>query len=94
MGLPPPSSQTSSVLSGRVTEHPNMTPTSAGVPQVEEDPDNQTDTHRCKVPMVKLDTETIPDTVAANLASSLLGHVLFLKNQVPLYVFSLSPTPI
>jgi hypothetical protein len=35
-------------------------------------------------PLVKLDTEMITDATAARLATSLLGHVLFLKNQVPL----------
>jgi hypothetical protein len=35
-------------------------------------------------PLVKLDTEIITDATAARLATSLLGHVLFLKNQVPL----------
>jgi hypothetical protein len=35
-------------------------------------------------PLVKLDTKIITDATAARLATSLLGHVLFLKNQVPL----------
>ncbi|KAF9035381.1 hypothetical protein BDZ89DRAFT_1157784 [Hymenopellis radicata] len=35
-------------------------------------------------PLVQLQGDSIPDTIAASLASSLLGHVLFLKNQVPL----------
>ena len=38
------------------------------------------------VPVVQLQTETVTDTVAARMAISLLGHVLFLKNQIPLYV--------
>ena len=37
-----------------------------------------------KVPFVKLDTPTIQDDMAASLAVALLGHVLFLKSQVPL----------
>lgn len=35
-------------------------------------------------PMVKLDTEKITDATAGRLATSFLGHVLFLKNQIPL----------
>ena len=35
-------------------------------------------------PLVKLDTDIITDATAARLATSLLGHILFLKNQVPL----------
>jgi hypothetical protein len=42
------------------------------------------DLFRVKYPLVKLDTEMITDATAARLATSLLGHVLFLKNQVPL----------
>jgi hypothetical protein len=42
-----------------------------------------------KVPFVKLDTPTIQDDMAASLAVALLGHVLFLKSQVPLYAASL-----
>ena len=37
-----------------------------------------------KVPFVKLDTPTIQEDMAASLAVALLGHVLFLKSQVPL----------
>ncbi len=37
-------------------------------------------------PLVKLDTERITDAIAGRLATSLLAHVLFLKNQVPLCV--------
>jgi hypothetical protein len=35
-------------------------------------------------PVVRLDVERITDTIAGRLATTLLGHVLFLKNQVPL----------
>jgi len=38
----------------------------------------------CKYPTVRLDLDFITDEVAARLATSLLGHVLFLKSQVPL----------
>jgi len=37
-----------------------------------------------KIPVVCLDVDTIKDEVAAKLATSLLGHVLFLKSQIPL----------
>lgn len=36
------------------------------------------------LPIAQLDMEVISDAVAAKLAASLLGHVLFLKGQVPL----------
>ncbi|KAK0463141.1 uncharacterized protein EV420DRAFT_1232451, partial [Desarmillaria tabescens] len=39
-----------------------------------------------KIPSVQLDMDSITDTLAASMACSLLGHVLFLKNQVPLPV--------
>lgn len=35
-------------------------------------------------PVVRLDVDTISEATAGRLATSLLGHVLFLKNQVPL----------
>ena len=38
----------------------------------------------CKHPIVRLDLDVITDEVAARLATSLLGHLLFLKGQVPL----------
>lgn len=39
-----------------------------------------------QLPIVVLEVDCITDTVAARLATSLLGHVLFLKNQIPLSV--------
>ena len=38
------------------------------------------------VPTVKLDAHAITDVLAARLAICLLGHVLYLKSQVPLCV--------
>ena len=35
-------------------------------------------------PLVRLDVDLITDSMAGRLATSLLGHVLFLKNQIPL----------
>ncbi|RDB20244.1 hypothetical protein Hypma_012607 [Hypsizygus marmoreus] len=43
-----------------------------------------------KVPIVSLEWDKIMDALAASLATSLLGHVLFLKSQVPLPVQQLS----
>ena len=37
-----------------------------------------------KFPVVRLDVDVITDSIAGRLATSLLGHVLFLKNQIPL----------
>ncbi|KAJ2929357.1 hypothetical protein H1R20_g7747, partial [Candolleomyces eurysporus] len=45
------------------------------------------------VPVVRLQTETVTDVVAARMAISLLGHVLFLKNQIPLPVPQLTRIP-
>jgi len=35
-------------------------------------------------PVVRLDVDWITDAIAGRLATTLLAHVLFLKNQVPL----------
>jgi hypothetical protein len=42
--------------------------------------------HALKIPFIKLDVPAIQDDMAASLAVALLGHVLFLKSQVPLCV--------
>jgi hypothetical protein len=39
-----------------------------------------------RVPFMKLEVPAIQEDVAASLAVALLGHVLFLKSQVPLCV--------
>ena len=41
---------------------------------------------RLTIPTVVLDTPTVSHTMAAALSLSLLGHTLYLKNQVPLCV--------
>lgn len=46
-----------------------------------------------RVPVVRLDVDAISDAVAARLATSLLGHVLYLKNQVPFPVAQLGRLP-
>lgn len=38
------------------------------------------------IPTVTLSSESISDVMAARLTTCLLGHVLYLKSQVPLYV--------
>ena len=43
-----------------------------------------------RIPSMKLEVPTIQADMAASLAVALLGHVLFLKSQVPLYVLPLS----
>jgi hypothetical protein len=41
---------------------------------------------KLNLPVVALDVDVVTDAIAARLATSLLGHVLFLKNQIPLFV--------
>jgi hypothetical protein len=41
-------------------------------------------TLKSKIPCITLDTDVITDAMAARLAMSLLGHILFMKSQVPL----------
>jgi hypothetical protein len=45
-----------------------------------------------RMPSMKLDVPAIQEDMAASLAVALLGHVLFLKSQVPLCVLPLSCT--
>lgn len=40
--------------------------------------------HTLRIPFVELETPAIQEDMAASLAVALLGHVLFLKSQVPL----------
>ena len=42
-----------------------------------------------KIPFIELETPAIQEDMAASLAVALLGHVLFLKSQVPLYAATL-----
>ncbi|KAK0448186.1 hypothetical protein EV421DRAFT_116223 [Armillaria borealis] len=53
---------------------------------VEESGGKDTAVEESKIPSVQLEMDSITDTLAASMACSLLGHVLFLKNQVPLPV--------
>jgi hypothetical protein len=55
-----------------------------GVADVTRPPSVDEVTVKNRVPVVRLDVDAISDAVAARLATSLLGHVLYLKNQVPL----------
>ncbi|KAH0839384.1 hypothetical protein J3R83DRAFT_82 [Lanmaoa asiatica] len=45
------------------------------------------------VPTVVLDTDVVSDNMAARLCISFLGHVLFLKNQVPFPIVQLARMP-
>lgn len=45
---------------------------------------------RSRIPSITLPAEKVSGAVAAQLGMSLLGHVLYLKNQVPLYVLRLA----
>ncbi|KXN91135.1 hypothetical protein AN958_02819 [Leucoagaricus sp. SymC.cos] len=45
------------------------------------------------LPVVALDVDVLTDIIAARLATSLLGHVLFLKNQIPLPILQLARLP-
>ncbi|KAI0717579.1 hypothetical protein C8T65DRAFT_112460 [Cerioporus squamosus] len=57
-------------------------------------PQGQTEfLEKLKVPTVVLDTPCVSHTMAAALSLSLLGHTLFLKNQVPFPVAQLSRMP-
>ncbi|KAF8351724.1 hypothetical protein F5887DRAFT_1277530 [Amanita rubescens] len=42
------------------------------------------------IPIVRLDVDVVSDVLAAGLAAALVGHVLFLKSQVPLPVMQLA----
>ncbi|KAF9040691.1 hypothetical protein BJ165DRAFT_1350726 [Panaeolus papilionaceus] len=50
-------------------------------------------TEESKFPIARMDTESISNITAARLTSTLLGHVLFLKNQVPFPVLQLAKMP-
>jgi len=94
--LPPPAFSAFPSSSNGASESSDGTHFSATIPT---SPKQDADTKRLnmpparkrvlKVPFVKLDTPTIQDDMAASLAVALLGHVLFLKSQVPLCVASL-----
>ncbi|KAG9308716.1 hypothetical protein JVU11DRAFT_11498 [Chiua virens] len=46
-----------------------------------------------KIPTVVLDTDVVSDNMAARLCISFLGHLLFLKNQVPFPIVQLTNMP-
>ena len=84
---PPCASSNGASLSG--TRFSASTPTSPKQDAVAQRSDKPPVRKRAlKVPFVKLDTPTIQEDMAASLAVALLGHVLFLKSQVPLCVAS------
>ncbi|KAJ3789989.1 hypothetical protein GGU10DRAFT_341908 [Lentinula aff. detonsa] len=61
--------------------------------QTETSAENTGNNSTRKIPRVRVDVDTIPDMMAAKLATSLLGHVLFLKNQIPFPIVQLSRLP-
>ncbi|KAG0692668.1 hypothetical protein DFH29DRAFT_1084594, partial [Suillus ampliporus] len=46
-----------------------------------------------KIPSVTLDADLVTDSMAARLCISLIGHVLFLKSQVPFPVMQMARMP-
>lgn len=82
---PPPNGRVLIDLSSPAKLGPKTTPlhdlksTVATIQDLEEAPPNA-------YPVVRLDVDMISEATASRLAASLLGHVLFLKNQIPLYV--------
>lgn len=90
-----PASSASSKLGGSSSCTPSTAPTSPLPPRktqggrsgtiidAEEDPDILP-----KMPTLSLDVNAISDVMAARLTTCLIGHVLYLKSQVPLFVFS------
>ncbi|KAF9449479.1 hypothetical protein P691DRAFT_759015 [Macrolepiota fuliginosa MF-IS2] len=79
----PPSSQ------GHPTDSSRETPPKTKE-NVQPDVSNQAPQATSKLPVVALDVDVLTDTIAARLATSLLGHVLFLKNQIPLPIVQLA----
>ena len=69
-----------SKLSPKTTRLHDVNSTTALVQEVERCLSNNA------YPVVRLDVDVISEATASRLAASLLGHVLFLKNQIPLYV--------
>ncbi|KAF9457259.1 hypothetical protein BDZ94DRAFT_1228228 [Collybia nuda] len=50
-------------------------------------------TQTCRYPTVRLNVDVVTDLIAARLATSFLGHILFLKSQVPFPVMQLLRIP-
>ncbi|KAI0059340.1 hypothetical protein BV25DRAFT_1829129 [Artomyces pyxidatus] len=59
----------------------------------QKDPTHPLTRRNLTIPAVALDAPTISDDMAASMAVSLLGHVLFLKSQVPFPVMQLARMP-
>ena len=91
--LPPPAFSafpSQPCVSSNGTRSRATTPTSLKQDAVVQRPDMLRVRKRAlKAPFVKLDTPTIQEDMAASLALAVLGHVLFLKSQVPLCAASL-----
>ncbi|KAJ8517407.1 hypothetical protein ONZ45_g5424 [Pleurotus djamor] len=61
--------------------------------RVREEQDQSPGSSTSRIPVISLKVPSISSTMAAKLATSLIGHVLFLKNQVPFPVNQLSRMP-
>jgi hypothetical protein len=76
---PPPLYNKAVVQSNSSSFEPSAMPHSLDVPPPP--------TSRSRIPRVKLEQPSITPIMAGHLASSLIGHILFLKNQIPLCVY-------
>lgn len=65
---------------------PSFTQKTQVCDELEESEDGVAFLDHLSVPTVILDAPVVTHTMAATLSLSLLGHTLFLKSQVPLYV--------
>ncbi|KAF8644192.1 hypothetical protein AX16_008632 [Volvariella volvacea WC 439] len=74
--IEPPGSSAPVIISGDIPENQHY----LHDVHASEPPDNET----TNVPVICLDLDIIPNTIASKLARSFTGHVLFLKSQVPL----------
>ncbi|KAF5370197.1 hypothetical protein D9757_010624 [Collybiopsis confluens] len=87
--LPPPP-QSFSSLAHEPTKKP-QTSNLPNPPVLAASPDEWRPTP--KIPRVRIDEDLVTDAIAAKLATSLLGHILFLKNQIPFPVSQLARLP-
>ncbi|KAI0269347.1 hypothetical protein BC834DRAFT_865971 [Gloeopeniophorella convolvens] len=97
-GVSPSTSPASSSAASRTTSlassQDSTAPTSPEGSTVDKHDDAQEKPERAlKIPFIKLGTPVISEDMAASLAVSLLGHVLFLKSQVPFPVAQLGRLP-
>lgn len=65
---------------------PSFSQRTQGCDELQDNEDGVAFLDSLSVPTVILDAPVVTHTMAATLSLSLLGHTLFLKSQVPLYV--------